>query len=64
LDKFYTCEQVAERYGVKVTTVWDWVREQKLPAISIGRSYRIREKDLLDFEQNNRTDKEAIDTEN
>ena len=55
MEKLYTCEEVAERYGVRVTTVWDWVREQKLPAIQIGRSYRVQESDLLTFEQQNRT---------
>lgn len=52
---FYNCEQVAGRYGVKVETVWAWIREKKLPAIRIGRSYRVRESDLAAFEQNNAT---------
>jgi transposase len=25
----YTCADVAQRYGVKVITVWDWIRKQK-----------------------------------
>ena len=55
MEKLYTCEDVAERYGVKVTTVWDWIREQKLPAIQIGKSYRVQEIDLSTFEKENRT---------
>ena len=54
MEKYYTCEEVAERYGVKVATVWDWIRQKKLPAICIGK-YRIKESDLLEFEQSNKT---------
>ena len=46
----YTCEQVAERYGVKKTTVWEWIRKKKLTAIKLGRDYRIRQEDLDAFE--------------
>lgn len=59
MDKLYTCEDVAERYAVKLTTVWDWVRKGTLNAIKIGRTYRIRESDLLKFEQTNMTTKGA-----
>lgn len=55
LERLYTCEEIAERYSVKVTTVWDWISTKKLSAISIGRGYRVRESDLLNFEQQNRT---------
>jgi excisionase family DNA binding protein len=59
LDKLYTCEEVAERYSVKLTTVWDWIRKSTLSAIKVGRSYRVRESDLLEFEQANTTVKES-----
>ena len=29
----YTCDEVAERYKVKVITVWEWIRKKKLNAI-------------------------------
>lgn len=47
---FYSCEQVAERYGVKVTTVWEWIRAQKLPAVKIGKQYRISADQIAAFE--------------
>ena len=59
MDKLYTCGEVAERYGVKLTTVWDWVRKGTLNAIKLGRTYRIRESDILQFEQTNMTTKGA-----
>jgi len=41
---------VAERYGVKVTTVWEWIRSKKLPAMKIGKQYRITADQLRAFE--------------
>lgn len=55
MKKLYTCKEIAERYDVKVITVWDWIRKKKLPAIKIGRDYRITEEDLIAFEQSRRT---------
>lgn len=51
MSNMYTCEQVAQRYGVKTLTVWDWIRKKKLPAIKLGRDYRIRQEDLDAFER-------------
>lgn len=55
MSKMYTCEEVSERYSVKVITVWDWIRKKKLSAIKIGRDYRISEEDLKSFETERRT---------
>lgn len=54
MSKMYTCDEVAERYRVKVITVWDWIRKKKLPAIKIGRDYRVSEDDLKNFEESRR----------
>lgn len=48
--KLYTCEEVAERYGVKVITVWDWIRKGRLEAIKLPKSYRITEEALAEYE--------------
>lgn len=55
MPKMYTCEQVAERYGVQTITIWDWIRKKKLPAIKIGKEYRVSEDDLKEFEDSRRT---------
>lgn len=55
MEKLYSCEQVAERYSVKVETVWAWIREKKLPAVRIGKSYRVKATDLELFENSNKT---------
>lgn len=55
MAKLYNCEEVAERYNVQVITVWDWIRKKKLPAMKIGKCYRISEEDLKKFEDASRT---------
>ena len=55
MSKMYTCEEVAERYKVKVITVWEWRRQQKLGAIKLGKEYRISEEDLIAFENARKT---------
>ena len=54
MEKLYTCENVAERYSVKIDTVYRWIRQGKLKAFRIGRIYRIYESDLADFEKKSR----------
>ena len=51
MEKLYTCEEIAERYSVKVLTVWDWIRKRKLAASKIGKSYRVKESALVEFEE-------------
>ena len=53
--KMYTCGEIAERYGVNIITVWKCIRLKKLPAIRIGKEYRIKEEDLKEFEESRRT---------
>lgn len=55
MAELYTCEEVAQRYGVKVITVWDWIRKKKLAAIKLGKEYRISDDDLKAFETARRT---------
>ena len=55
MEDLYTCDQVAERYGVKTITIWDWIRRKKLPAIKIGRDYRVSKGDLEAFEAARKT---------
>jgi len=45
-EELYTAEQVAGRLGLHVRTVRNYVREGKLKAVRIGKSYRIAGEDL------------------
>ncbi len=51
---YYTCEEVAEVFKVKVRTVWSWIRKGKLPAARLVGQYRISDKDLRTFMENGR----------
>jgi excisionase family DNA binding protein len=55
MKNFYAPVDVAELYGVKLTTVWTWIREKKLPALKLGKNYRIRPEDLERFEKSRET---------
>jgi excisionase family DNA binding protein len=55
VEKYLTCEQVAERFGVKIITVWAWIREKKLRAIKSGKLYHITPKDLAEFVESRKT---------
>ena len=55
MARLFTCNEVAERYRVKVITVWDWIRSGKLSAVKLGRDYRISEDDLQKFETDRKT---------
>jgi len=52
---YFTCTEIASMYKVKVITVWDWIRKRKLPAIKIGRDYRISQEDIDKFESTRKT---------
>ena len=51
MEKFYDCKQVAAHYGVKIKTVWDWIRAGKLKAFRVGKQYRIPKEALAEFEK-------------
>ena len=55
MEKIYSCDEIADRYGVKINTVWDWIRNKKLTAMKIGKYYKVRENDLKKFEENSLT---------
>ena len=37
MERCYTCQEVADRYGVKLITVWDWIRPQDIEAFESAR---------------------------
>ena len=50
MSKYYTCEEIAERYRVKTATVWGWIRNGRLSARRIGGLYRVTESAMAKFE--------------
>ena len=48
-QELYSVEQVAERLGLHVRTVRNYVRDGRLKAVRIGKQYRIAHADLQAF---------------
>ena len=53
-DSLLTPEQVAEILQVHVLTVYSYIRRGNLPAVRLGRSYRVVPEDLVSFIEANR----------
>lgn len=50
MEKFYSCEEVANMLGVKERTVWKWCRNNTLPYCDFGKKlYRITESSVKNF---------------
>lgn len=52
---YYTVKDIAEMFQVAETTVRQWIREGDLPAIAIGKGWRVTEKGLTVFLESRRT---------
>lgn len=56
-NNLLTPEQVAEMLQVHVLTLYSYIRQGKLDAVRLGRSYRIIPEDLTRFIESNRIKK-------
>jgi putative molybdopterin biosynthesis protein len=45
-DPYLTVIQIAEEMGLSDQTVYNWIKEKRLPATKIGRALRVRRSDL------------------
>jgi excisionase family DNA binding protein len=53
-NNLLTPEQVAGILQVHILTIYSYIRQGKLDAIRLGRSYRITQQDLEQFIESNR----------
>ena len=49
MEEYLTAKQVAEYLQVKPLTIYQWAREDKIPAIKIGRIWRFKKDAIDDF---------------
>ncbi len=47
--KYYTPQDIADMFKIKIDTVWSWIRKGTLKSICVGRQYRISEESLNEF---------------
>lgn len=55
MERYYSAHEVAQRYSITSKTVLRLINEGKLGAIKVGKTYRIRESDLAEFEKSAQT---------
>lgn len=46
---FYSCREIAELIGIKISTVRTYCKKGKIPCVKVGRSYRIAAKDFHEW---------------
>ena len=49
MEKLYKAEEIAEMFGVEITTVWLWFRQNKLKYTKIGKRKLVKESDLMAY---------------
>ena len=48
-EALLSAEELALYFGVKATTVYRWCKEGSVPCMKIGRYWRVRREELVDF---------------
>ena len=47
--EFFTAEDLADKLGVNIVTIYRYIRSKKLNAYKIGKEFRIDEKEFNSF---------------
>ncbi|MFH1537667.1 MAG: helix-turn-helix domain-containing protein [bacterium] len=51
MEEFYTVKEIAEILKVNRVTIQRWCKTSEIPAVKIGKSYRIEKKDFENWYQ-------------
>ena len=51
MEKIYTLEEVGARYDVSPFTVRNWIYDGRLRAFRIGKTWKVPESALVEYEQ-------------
>ncbi len=60
-DQLLTVGEVAERLRISSMTIYRWIEEGRLPAMQIGKQYRVRAADLDEVLEGSRVGVERSD---
>lgn len=55
-ETYLSLQEVAEKLQLKKNTVWAWVTNKTLRASKVGKSWRVKESDLIEFIQKGSND--------
>jgi len=50
-DRLYTVTEIAEHMGLNVSRVRVWIADGRLPAVKYGKTWLVKESDLVAFEK-------------
>ena len=56
-QRYITVDAIARDLDISPDLVRLWIRQKKLPAVKIGKEYRIKREDYEQFLEKRRTDK-------
>ncbi|MGI9061214.1 MAG: helix-turn-helix domain-containing protein [Ktedonobacteraceae bacterium] len=56
-QRYITVEAIARDLDISEDLVRLWIRQKKLPAVKIGKEYRVKREDYEKFLQDRQTDK-------
>lgn len=57
MDEYLTAKEIASALKVNIISVRRWIASKKLPAIFLGKEYRIKKNDLEKFLNERQTKK-------
>jgi excisionase family DNA binding protein len=60
-DRLLTAHEVADALRVSTMTIYRLIRRGELPAVRVGRNYRVREADLYHYLEQQTVDPATID---
>lgn len=49
MQDFYRAEELAEKLGVNIMTIYRYIKAGKLKAYKIGKEFRVKKEDFDDF---------------
>lgn len=55
MEEYYSTKQIAKMLSLKTITVRRWIWRKQLPAILLGKEYRVTKTDLLKFLEDRKT---------
>lgn len=55
--EYLSTREIAERLGVHLRTVGNWIRRGELPAVRVGGQYRVSKQDFEAFLEQRRTNR-------
>lgn len=61
MEKIYTIKEIAELLKVNKMTIYRYIKAGRLPAIYLGKEYRVLESDLIAFLHRHRVKEKTSD---